>query len=74
MKVTVDDDQCRGHGVCVTICPEVFTLTDDGYAVASESEVPAEFEDAVRDAIDNCPEHAIKASNDEVSLSNSKES
>ena len=33
MKVTVDDDRCRGHGVCGTICPEVFTLTDDGYTV-----------------------------------------
>ncbi len=24
MKVTVDEDRCRGHGMCLTFCPEVF--------------------------------------------------
>jgi ferredoxin len=61
MKVRVDDERCRGHGVCVTLCPEVFTLTDDGYAVAADSDVPAELEEAVSDAVDNCPEQAITA-------------
>jgi ferredoxin len=62
MKVAVDDQRCRGHGVCCTICPEVFTLTDDGYAVVEQPEVPAEFEDAVREAVDCCPENAISTS------------
>jgi len=60
MKVTVNDSLCRGHGVCVALCPEVFTLLDDGYAEAIEDDVPAEFEGAVAEAIDACPEHAIK--------------
>jgi ferredoxin len=60
MKVTVNDSLCRGHGVCVAVCPEVFDLTDDGYAVASEDEVPPEFQGAVHEAIEACPEHAIK--------------
>lgn len=59
MKVTIDDDRCRGHAVCCTLCPEVFALTDDGYAEVSTTDVPAEFADAVRNASDNCPEHAI---------------
>lgn len=59
MKVTVDDQRCRGHGVCVTLCPEVFSLTDDGYAVAIQSDVPAEFEGVTQEAIDCCPEQAI---------------
>jgi ferredoxin len=62
MKAAVDDQRCRGHGVCCTICPEVFALTDDGYAVVAQPEVPAEFEDAVRDALDCCPESAISTS------------
>lgn len=62
MKVRVDDDRCCGHAVCCAICPEVFTLTDDGYSVALASEVPAEFEDAVRDAARSCPERAITVS------------
>jgi ferredoxin len=59
MKVTVDEDNCRGHGMCLTFCPEVFEITDDGWAVAAPGEVPAELEGAVREAIDNCPERAI---------------
>ena len=59
MKVAVDDGRCRGHGMCLTICPEVFELTDGGYAVADPEEVPAGLEDAAREAIENCPERAI---------------
>ncbi len=62
MKVTVDDDRCRGHAACWSLCPEVFTLTDDGYAEARAADVPAGFEAAARSAVDNCPEHAITAS------------
>ena len=45
MKVRVDEDRCRGHGMCLTLCPEVFHMHDDGYAVADPSEVPAGLED-----------------------------
>lgn len=61
MNVTVDDDRCKGHGVCCSICPDVFTLTDDGYAEVSTPDVPSAFENAVQDAISNCPERAITA-------------
>jgi ferredoxin len=60
MKVTVDDDKCRGHGMCLTLCPDVFSMTDDGYAIADPSEVPVGLEGAAKDAIDNCPEQAIR--------------
>ncbi|MER6082718.1 ferredoxin [Streptomyces sp. NPDC001833] len=59
MKAAVDDDRCRGHGVCCSVCPEVFDLSDDGYAVVATPEVPAEHEEAVRSAAALCPEHAI---------------
>jgi ferredoxin len=62
VKVTVDDDRCRGHGVCCTLCPEVFTLTDDGYTVVQAPEVPAKFEEAVSAASGSCPERAITVS------------
>jgi ferredoxin len=45
--------------MCLTLCPEVFTLTDDGYAVSIDSDVPTEFEAATQEAIDCCPEQAI---------------
>ena len=59
MRVKVDEDNCRGHGMCLTFCPEVFEITDDGWAVADPGEVPAELEGAVREAVENCPERAI---------------
>ncbi|MBA4863577.1 ferredoxin [Streptomyces sp. PSKA54] len=62
MKVTVDDERCRGHGVCCVACPEVFVLTDDGYTVVETPEVPVEFEEAVRSAAASCPERAITTS------------
>jgi ferredoxin len=59
VRVRVDEDRCAGHGMCLTLCPEVFDMTDDGWAIASDDEVPAEYEGAVHEAIENCPEHAI---------------
>ena len=62
MNVTVDDDRCRGHGVCCAVCPEVFELTDDGYSTVLVPEVPPELEDKVRDAAASCPERAVVVS------------
>ena len=62
MKVSVDDDRCRGHGVCCSLCPEVFELSEDGYAVVADPDVPAEHQDAVRSAAATCPERAITVS------------
>jgi ferredoxin len=59
MKVWVDDQRCRGHGMCLTLCADVFSLTDDGYAVAITSDVPTELVAATREAIECCPEQAI---------------
>lgn len=59
MKAIVDDDRCRGHGACLVTCPEVFDLSDDGYAVVLTPEVPADHEDDVRVAAQSCPERAI---------------
>jgi ferredoxin len=59
MKVWVDDQKCRGHGMCLTLCPHVFSLTEDGYAEAIDSDVPTELEAAAQEAIECCPEQAI---------------
>jgi ferredoxin len=59
MRVHVDDDSCRGHGVCAAVCPSVFVITDGGYAEATPSELPADLEASVTDAVEGCPEHAV---------------
>ncbi|KPM53949.1 ferredoxin [Frankia sp. CcI49] len=62
MKVFVDEDRCCGHSTCCTLCPEVFSLSDDGFAVVIVDEVPPDFESVVHAAVSNCPEQAISAS------------
>ena len=55
MRVAVDEDRCRGHGVCCATCPEVFTLTDDGYSEVHAPEVPPGLEATVRAAAAKSP-------------------
>ena len=59
MKVRVDPDICMGCGVCESICPAVFELTDEGYAVVLVDIVTEPFQDEVREAADACSEEAI---------------
>jgi ferredoxin len=64
MKVRVDAGVCAGFGVCLGLCPEVFELHDDGYAIVRVDEVPQELEDAVRKAASQCPSRAISLSDE----------
>ena len=36
MKVWIDQDLCTGDGLCEEICPDVFTLQDDGLAYVKD--------------------------------------
>ncbi len=58
MKVKIDEDLCTACGLCSDSVPEVFELADDTAKVIVD-EVPAELEDAVRDAASDCPVEAI---------------
>ncbi len=64
MKVRVDADICAGFGVCLGLCPEIFELHDDGYAVVLAAEVPPQHEASVRKAVSQCPSNAISLSDD----------
>ncbi len=58
MKASVNED-CIGCGMCEGTCPDVFSIGDEGVAVAVEDEIPADAEDAAQEAADNCPVSAI---------------
>lgn len=57
MKVRVEDT-CTACGLCVDACPEVFEMEGDMAQVIVD-EVPPEYEDAVQQAVDECPVEAI---------------
>lgn len=58
-EVVVDVERCGGHGVCVQLVPQLFDLSDDGYAVTLVGDVPAELLDGAGAAATQCPTHAI---------------
>lgn len=58
MKYFVNDS-CIGCGVCVSVCPEIFEMTDAGVAVAREGET-AEMLNSAADAQSSCPVNAIE--------------
>ena len=62
MKATVDPDKCQGHARCWEICPEVFSLDDEGHTFVPVDVVPADLERKAQEAADNCPERAITVS------------
>ena len=58
MKVTIDADACTACGLCSDSVPDVFELGDE-VAEVKASEVPADLEDAVKEAAEDCPVEAI---------------
>ena len=57
MKVKIDENLCTACGLCVDNCPEIFEMNDTAF-VKNEN-VPAELEEKVKDAAENCPVEAI---------------
>lgn len=62
MHAHVVKEDCIGCGACISECPEVFEMDDDGLAIAVAEEVPEGLEDSAREAADSCPTEAIKIS------------
>jgi ferredoxin len=60
MKASVDQDGCIACELCVSVCPEVFSMDDEsGKAKAIEDDIPEEIEGEAEDARDGCPVSVI---------------
>ena len=53
------NSNCIGCGLCPSICPDVFMMTDEGVAAARD-EIAPDQEVMVREAADSCPVNAIE--------------
>ena len=58
MKVSIDVENCTQCGLCTDSVPDVFTMGDETAEVKS-SDVPADLEDAVKEAAEDCPVECI---------------
>lgn len=52
----MDKKKCIGCGLCVSLCPEVFQLDEEGKSVVKNSQGKCEVEEAV----ESCPVGAIE--------------
>jgi ferredoxin len=62
MRVEVDRDVCVGSGTCELLAPELFEVGDDGVVRLLQPEPGQADEDAVRDAVAQCPTGALRLS------------
>jgi ferredoxin len=58
MKVRIDANLCTACGLCTDSVPEVFKMGKDVAEVIAPA-VPAGKENAVKDAVSDCPAEAI---------------
>ena len=60
MKTRIDKDECTACEECVETVPEVFAMNEDGdMAVVKVDVVPADLEEDVKEAAEDCPAEAI---------------
>lgn len=59
LRVTADRSRCCGYGLCAQICPEVFTLDENGLVVLAMDSVPEELEETAREGAAACPAEVL---------------
>ena len=60
-RLSVDHDLCMGTRVCIARLPGVFSVDDDtNLSSASDDVLDPALIDQVREAIDDCPQEAIR--------------
>lgn len=59
MRASVNQDGCISCGLCVSICPSVFSMNEDDKAQAIDEDIPDEFLQDAEDARDGCPVSVI---------------
>lgn len=59
MKASVDQDGCISCGVCIEVCPEVFSYNEDELSQAIEGDIPENCLERAIEARDGCPVSVI---------------
>lgn len=65
LRVRIESGLCQGHNRCCAVAPELFEADDMGNGrVRGDGTVAPALEAKARLAMANCPEHAIRVSQD----------
>ena len=59
MKAYVDQDGCISCGLCIDVCPEVFSYNDDGVSEAIKEDIPKDCTERAEEARGGCPTSVI---------------
>jgi ferredoxin len=59
MRAVIDRENCIGCGLCASVCPDVFEMSDDGKASVIAEMIPVEFEGCANEAKEQCPVSVI---------------
>jgi len=59
MRAYVDQDGCISCGLCIDVCPEVFSYNEDGVSEAIDDDIPKECLKRAEEARDGCPVSVI---------------
>lgn len=62
VEVWIDEDACTACGLCEDICPEIFEMDD--IAMVKEEANINEFEEEIKEAVEECPTEAIQYEED----------
>jgi ferredoxin len=59
MKIVVDFDLCKTHGLCTQAAPELFEIRDDGFLYILDETPPEALRGKLEKAVRECPTAAI---------------
>ena len=61
MRMSVDGEQCMGHGRCYRLMPDLLSYDDEGFVTIRDTSiaVPDELRELAEEAEGTCPEAAI---------------
>jgi ferredoxin len=59
MKASVDQDGCISCGLCIDVCPEVFSYNENEVSQAIEGDIPENVLKQAEEARDGCPVSVI---------------
>jgi Ferredoxin len=60
MKIVLDRSKCSVLGICESVAPDYFEITDDGDVALLREDVPADRVADLEEAVQGCPTEALR--------------